>query len=174
MVKNQPASAEDTGSIPNLGRPHVPKQRSPHTTTTESACCRHWSLSARTYAWQQGSARTATKSSPALQLEKACAKAVKRNQQMNLRVFCGLPWWLGWQRIHLQCGRTGFDPWVRKILWRRAWQPTPVFLPGQCPWTEEPGGLHPWVRRESDTTERLSTGLPVEGCKAFQPVPLSS
>ena len=26
--------------------------------------------------------------------------------------------------------RRGFTPWVRKILWRRAWQPTPVFLPG--------------------------------------------
>ena len=24
--------------------------------------------------------------------------------------------------------RHGFDPWVRKIPWRRAWQPTPVFL----------------------------------------------
>ena len=32
------------------------------------------------------------------------------------------------------------DPWVRKILWRRKWQPTPVFLPGES-WTEEPGGL---------------------------------
>ena len=37
--------------------------------------------------------------------------------------------------------RLGFDPWVRKIPWRRAWQPTPVFLPGESPWTEEPGGL---------------------------------
>ena len=27
------------------------------------------------------------------------------------------------------------------IPWRRAWQPTPVFLPGESPWTEEPGGL---------------------------------
>ena len=27
--------------------------------------------------------------------------------------------------------RGGFDPWVRKIPWRRAWQPTPVFLPGE-------------------------------------------
>ena len=26
---------------------------------------------------------------------------------------------------------TQFDAWVRKILWRRAWQPTPVFLPGK-------------------------------------------
>ena len=37
--------------------------------------------------------------------------------------------------------RQVFDPWVRKIPWRRAWQPTPVFLPGEYPRTEEPGGL---------------------------------
>ena len=37
--------------------------------------------------------------------------------------------------------RCGFDPWVRKIPWRRAWQPTPVFLPRESPWTEEPGRL---------------------------------
>ena len=39
-----------------------------------------------------------------------------------------------WQRIHLQfrsCRRFSFDPWVGKIPWRRAWQPTPVFLPGE-------------------------------------------
>ena len=27
--------------------------------------------------------------------------------------------------------RLWFDPWVVKIPWRRAWQPTPVFLPGE-------------------------------------------
>ena len=27
--------------------------------------------------------------------------------------------------------RRRFDPWVGKIPWRRAWQPTPVFLPGE-------------------------------------------
>ena len=27
--------------------------------------------------------------------------------------------------------RCGFDPWVGKIPWRRAWQPNPVFLPGE-------------------------------------------
>ena len=32
-----------------------------------------------------------------------------------------------------QCRRHGFDPWVGKILWRRKWQPTPVFLPGIKP-----------------------------------------
>ena len=34
-------------------------------------------------------------------------------------------------RVCLHCRRPGFDPWVRKILWRRKWQPTPVFLPGK-------------------------------------------
>ena len=30
---------------------------------------------------------------------------------------------------------------VRDFLWRKTWQPTPVFLPGECPWAEESGGL---------------------------------
>ena len=34
-----------------------------------------------------------------------------------------------------------FKPWVGKIPWRRKWQPSPVFLPGESPQTEEPGGL---------------------------------
>ena len=29
------------------------------------------------------------------------------------------------------CNRQGFCPWIGKIPWRRAWQPTPVFLPGE-------------------------------------------
>jgi len=33
------------------------------------------------------------------------------------------------------------SPWVGKSPWRRAWQPTPVLLPGESPWTEKPGGL---------------------------------
>ena len=32
------------------------------------------------------------------------------------------------------------ETWVGKIPWKRAWQPTPVFLPGESPWSEEPGG----------------------------------
>ena len=46
-----------------------------------------------------------------------------------------------------------FDPWVRKIPWRRKWQPTPVFFPGnRCLASYTPGG-----HKESDTAERLST-----------------
>ena len=48
------------------------------------------------------------------------------------------------RRIHLQCSRHkryGFDPWVRKMPWRREWQLTPIFFAWGIPWTEEPGGL---------------------------------
>ena len=43
--------------------------------------------------------------------------------------------------------------------WRRERQPTPVFLPGESPWTEEPGGL--WSRgpKELDTTKQLTLSL---------------
>ena len=43
----------------------------------------------------------------------------------------GLPWWLTWQRICLQCGRPGFNPWVGRIPWRREQLPTSVFWPGE-------------------------------------------
>ena len=36
----------------------------------------------------------------------------------------------------------------KELIIRRAWQPTPVFLPGESPWTEERGS--PWGCRESD------------------------
>ena len=32
-----------------------------------------------------------------------------------------------------QCRRLSFNPWVRKMPWRRAWQPTPVLLPRKSP-----------------------------------------
>ena len=42
----------------------------------------------------------------------------------------------------MRCDRSHrFDPWVRKIPWRRQWPPTSGFLPGKSLWTEEPGRL---------------------------------
>ena len=41
------------------------------------------------------------------------------------------PQWFSWWITCLQGGRSGFDPWVGKIPWRRKWQPTPVSLPGE-------------------------------------------
>ena len=46
----------------------------------------------------------------------------------------GLPMWLSGKESTWKCGRrkrNWFNPWVRKIPWRRKWQPTLVFLPGK-------------------------------------------
>ena len=63
----------------------------------------------------------------------------------------GLPLWLSWKRIHLQCGKPGLNLWVGKIPWRRERLPNLVF------WSREFHGLYsPWDRKELDMTERLS------------------
>ena len=46
-------------------------------------------------------------------------------------VMMGFPGGISGKEPACQCGRHGFNPWIAKILWRRAWQPTPVFLPGE-------------------------------------------
>ena len=51
-----------------------------------------------------------------------------------------------------QCRRHGFDPWVRKIPWRRKWQPTPVFLPGKSHGQRSLEDYSPWGCKESDMT----------------------
>ena len=52
-----------------------------------------------------------------------------------------------------QCRRPGFVSWVRKIPWRREWQPTPVFLPGEFQGQRILVGYSPWGHKESDMTE---------------------
>ena len=47
-------------------------------------------------------------------------------------------------RRHKRCG---FDPWIGKIPWRRAWQPTPVFLPGESHGQRSLEGYSPWGHR---------------------------
>ena len=54
-----------------------------------------------------------------------------------------------------QCRRHEFDPWVRKIPWRRKWQPTPVLLPGKSHGWRSLVGYSTWGCEESDTTEWL-------------------
>ena len=49
--------------------------------------------------------------------------------------------------------RRRFNPWVGKIPWRMAWQPTPVFLPGESHGQRSLAGYSPWGHKESDTTE---------------------
>ena len=67
--------------------------------------------------------------------------------------------WLRWQRILLQCRRPRFDPWVRKIPWRREWLPTAVFLPGEFYGWRSLVGCSPWGHKQSDMTEGLMLSL---------------
>ena len=55
------------------------------------------------------------------------------------------------------CRRHGFDPWVRKIPWRRKWQPTPAFLPGKSHGQRSLVGYSPWGCKRVGMTELLKT-----------------
>ena len=60
------------------------------------------------------------------------------------------------QMVCLQCWRPGFDLWIGTIPWRRAWLPTPVFLPREFHGQRSLEGCSPWSSKESDTTEKLT------------------
>ena len=47
----------------------------------------------------------------------------------------------------LQCTRNRFHPWVRKIPWRRGWQLTPVFSPGEFHGQKNLVGYSSWDHR---------------------------
>ena len=70
--------------------------------------------------------------------------------------FFAFPWWLSWWNTCLQYRRPWFNPWVRKISWRREWQPTPAFLPGEFHRQRSLAGYCPWNPKESDRTEQLT------------------
>ena len=65
---------------------------------------------------------------------------------------------------------TRFDPWVGKILWRRAWLPSPVLLPRESHGQRSLTGYSPWGHKEADTTEQLTLSLFSVGFVSFQTV----
>ena len=70
-----------------------------------------------------------------------------------------LPWWLSGKESACQCRRCGFHLWVRKIPWRRNWQPMPVLLPRKSHRQRSLVGYSPWDREESDTTSPLNNDI---------------
>ena len=68
-------------------------------------------------------------------------------------VFLGLPRMLSGKESASQYRRCWFDPWDRKIPWRRAWQPTRVLLPRESHGQRILVGCSPQGRTELDTTE---------------------
>ena len=72
----------------------------------------------------------------------------------------GLPRWLNGKESACQCRRQSrhdFNPWVRKIPWRRKWQPTRGFLPGKSHGQKGLAGHSPWGCKKSDMTYWLNT-----------------
>ena len=61
----------------------------------------------------------------------------------------------------------GFDPWVGKIPWRKTWEPTPVFLPGESHGQGSLMSYVPWGCKESDITEVQHTARIGFGHNAF-------
>ena len=68
-----------------------------------------------------------------------------------------LPRQLGAKEPACHCRRRGFNPWVRKIPWRRKWLPNPVFLPGES--HGQNSLFSPWGRKGSDTTGWLKSNM---------------
>ena len=58
-----------------------------------------------------------------------------------------LPRWLSGKEFTCQCGRSRFTPWVRKIPWRRKWQPSPVWLPVKSQGQRSLVGYSLWVTK---------------------------
>ena len=58
-----------------------------------------------------------------------------------------LPYWLSGKEPACRCRRHGFDPCIGKIPWRRKWQPTPAFLPGESHGQRSLVGYSPWGRK---------------------------
>ena len=48
------------------------------------------------------------------------------------------------KNLAAKCRRCRFDPWVRKIPWKRKWEPTPVFLPKKFYGQRSLAGYSPW------------------------------
>ena len=88
---------------------------------------------------------------------------------VNRYCCCGLPWWLRWWRICLQCRRPWFSPWVGEIAWKRKWQLTPVFVLGEFHGQRSLEGYSPWGHKESDTTEQLTHNTAVGNSVEFPP-----
>ena len=56
--------------------------------------------------------------------------------------------------------RPGFDSWIRNIPWRRKWEPTPIFLPGESPGLKSLAGYSPWSRNSQTRNSQTKSPPP--------------
>ena len=75
---------------------------------------------------------------------------------LHREIYMGFPAGTSGKELTWKCRRhkrRRFSPWVGKIPWRRRWQPTPVFLPGESHGQRSLVVYSPWDHKESDMTE---------------------
>ena len=94
--------------------------------------------------------------------------SIVNNSAMNMRVSgrknftlltcctLWLPYSSDGKESTCNAGDWGFDPWIRKIPWRKKQQSTPVFLPGEFHGQRSLAGYSPWGHKELDTTKWLT------------------
>ena len=156
LVKNPPASAgdvRDVGSVPGSGRSPEEGNGNP----LRSSCLENPTDRG---AWQTRVHRV-TKTQARLSALSFFIMLRNNNSYLFVIYHCRLN-----AHTHFPGGpskepacqcrrreRRGFDPWVGKIPWRREWQPTPVFLPGESHGQRRLAGYSPWGLKGLDLTE---------------------
>ena len=115
-----------------------------------------WEDLAKKEKGKRGSSSFSVCSSP---IVKSCyaTRGISQENRNSVGIFTslriqkeGLPRWARGKEPACQCRRHKeyrFDPWVRKISWRRKWQSTPVFLPGESHGQRNLAGYSPWGRK---------------------------
>ena len=73
---------------------------------------------------------------------------------IHCRSLLGLPWWLSGKESTCNAGNVGSI--AKETPWRRKWQLTPVFLPGESHGRRSLAGYSPRGHKESDTIEQLN------------------
>ena len=113
MVKNLPAMQEDPGAIPR-------SERSPgegNVNPLQYSCLEN---PMDRGAW--------------CDIQSIGSQRIGHNRMTNTFTCAGFPRCISGKEPACQCRRHerhGFYPWIGRIPWRRAWQPTLVFLPGE-------------------------------------------
>ena len=79
----------------------------------------------------------------------------------------GFPRWLRGKEPACQHQRLEFDPWVRKIPWRREWLPIPVFFPGEFHGQKSLACLSPWGSKDRLTLSLFSKKYLLFTCIRF-------
>ena len=82
-------------------------------------------------------------------------KGVYQKQEHKKIILVWLPWGLSDKESACHCRDWGISPWIRKIPWRKKWQPTLGFLPGESHGQRSLAGYSPWGCKESGKTGQL-------------------